>query len=101
MPFSEIHPNDELPHEVTTGTRRAYDSRYLHVRVDSVRLPSGRDGERVVVERIPSVVIVPVTTEGNVLLIPNPGRHLWDTGGTTRRRSCHAPLPVAGPASAR
>ena len=34
-------------------------------------------------------------------VIPNPGRHLWDTGGTTRRRSCHAPLPVAGPASAR
>ncbi|MDQ3655670.1 MAG: NUDIX hydrolase [Chloroflexota bacterium] len=69
MPVSHISADDELPHEVTTGTRHVYDSRYLHLRLDDVRLPSGRESERHVVERNPSVVIIPVTTDDHVLLV--------------------------------
>ena len=69
MPFSHIQPEDELPHETTTGSRSVYDSRYLRLRLDDVRLPSGRESERHVVERNPSVGIIPVTTDDHVLMI--------------------------------
>jgi len=69
MPFDHIRPEDELPHEVTTGSRRLFDSRYLRLRVDDVRLPSGRASERHVLERNPSVVVIPVTDDDQVLLI--------------------------------
>jgi ADP-ribose pyrophosphatase len=46
-----------------------YDSRYVSLRVDEVILPSGRASERHVVERNPSVVIIPVTTDDHVLLV--------------------------------
>ncbi len=80
MPFSHIRPEDELPHETTTGSHRVYDSRYLHLRLDDVRLPSGRASERHVVERNPSVGIIPVTTDDHVLLVRQyryaTGKHL-------------------------
>lgn len=69
MPFSHMTPEDELPHETTLGSRRLFDSRYLHLRVDDVRLPSGRESERHVLERNPSVVVIPVTDDDHVLLI--------------------------------
>ncbi len=80
LPFGNILPEHELPHEETTGTRRVYDARYLHVRVDDVVLPSGRDGERYIVERGQSVVIIPVTDDDHVLLVRQyryaAGKHL-------------------------
>ena len=80
IPFADIRPEDELPHEETTGTRRVYDARYLHVRVDEVILPSGTPGERYVVERGQSVVIIPVTSDDHVLLVRQyryaAGKHL-------------------------
>jgi len=69
VPFDHIRPEDELPREVATGSRRLFDSRYLHLRVDDVRLPSGRESERHVLERTPSVVVIPVTEDDHVLLI--------------------------------
>lgn len=80
MPFEHIGSEDELPHEVTTGSRDVYDARYLHLRVDDVRLPSGRESERYVVERTPSVVVIPVTDDAHVILVRQyryaTGRHL-------------------------
>jgi ADP-ribose pyrophosphatase len=58
-----------LPHEVTTGTRRGFDGHLLHVRVDDVRLPSGRMSQREIVEHPGSVVIVPVTSDREVLFV--------------------------------
>lgn len=59
----------ELPHEVRTGSRRAFDGKLLRVRVDDVRLPSGAASVREIVEHPGSVVIVPVTADDEVLLI--------------------------------
>lgn len=59
----------DRPYEVTTGTRRAFDGKLLRVRVDDVRLPSGRESVREVVEHPGSAVIVPVTTDDHILLI--------------------------------
>lgn len=58
-----------MPREVRTGSRRAFDGKLLHVRVDDVRLPSGAASVREIVEHPGSVVIVPVTAEDEVLLI--------------------------------
>ncbi len=46
-----------------------FDGKLLHVRVDDVRLPSGRQSVREVVEHQGSVVIVPVTTDDRVVMI--------------------------------
>lgn len=61
--------DDALPREQTTGTHTLYESRYITVRIDDVILPSGRESDRHVVERKPSVVIVAVTTDDHVLLV--------------------------------
>jgi ADP-ribose pyrophosphatase len=51
------------------SSRRGFDGRIVHVRVDEVRLPSGRITTREVVEHRGSVAIVAVTTNGMVLLM--------------------------------
>jgi ADP-ribose pyrophosphatase len=53
----------------TLATRRGFDGAWVHVRVDDVRLPTGRITTREVVEHPGSVAIVGVTTDGNVLLL--------------------------------
>jgi len=58
-----------MPHEVGFGSRRAFDGHLLHVRVDDVRLPSGRESVREIVEHPGSVVIVALTTDQEVLMI--------------------------------
>lgn len=77
-------PNDpadvpELPHEVRTGSARAFDGKLLRVRVDQVRLPSGRESVREIVEHQGSVVIVPVTADDEVVMI----RHFRHATGRT------------------
>jgi ADP-ribose pyrophosphatase len=62
-------PEPSHPHEEQTSTERGFDGKLLHVRVDQVRLPSGRPAVREIVEHPGSVVIVPVTVERTVLLI--------------------------------
>lgn len=69
----------DLPHEEQIGTSRAFDGRMLHVRVDQVRLPSGRESVREVVEHPGSVVIVPVTEDDEVIMI----RHFRHAAGRT------------------
>jgi ADP-ribose pyrophosphatase len=53
----------------TLASRRGFDGKLLHVRVDEVRLPSGRVTVREVVEHPGAVAIVAVTVDGNVLLL--------------------------------
>ena len=53
----------------TLSSRRGFDGAWVHVRVDDVRLPTGRITTREVVEHPGSVAIVGVTTDGNVLLL--------------------------------
>ena len=57
------------PREETLGNRRGYDGAWIHVRVDQVRLPSGRESVREVIEHPGAVAIVPITTDGRVLLL--------------------------------
>jgi ADP-ribose pyrophosphatase len=63
-------PNPENPPlGETLASRRGFDGAWVHVRVDDVRLPTGRIATREVVEHPGSVAIVGVTTDGNVLLL--------------------------------
>jgi ADP-ribose pyrophosphatase len=59
----------DQPHEERLHSRRAYDGRILHVRVDDVRMPTGRETVREVVEHQGSVIVLPVTAGGEVLLV--------------------------------
>ena len=55
--------------ETTLDSQRVYDGKILAVRVDRVRLPGGRTAQREIVEHSPSVVIVPVDHEKQILLV--------------------------------
>ena len=51
------------------GSDRGYDGTLLHVRVDRVRLPSGRQTTREVVEHPGAVAVLPLTADGRVVFI--------------------------------
>jgi len=55
--------------EELVATHHAFSGGRLNVRIDTVRQPSGREATREVVEHPPTVVIVPVTDDGALLLI--------------------------------
>ena len=57
------------PADETLSSRRGFDGAWVHVRVDEVRLPSGRITAREVVEHPGSVAIVAVTSDDQVLLL--------------------------------
>ena len=58
------HPRGEV-----LASRRGFDGKRVRVRIDDVRLPSGRRTVREVIETVPAVAVVPITTYGHVLLI--------------------------------
>jgi ADP-ribose pyrophosphatase len=60
---------DDPPLGETLSSRRGYDGAWVHVRVDEVRLPSGRIATRETVEHPGAVAVVAVTTDGDVLLL--------------------------------
>jgi ADP-ribose pyrophosphatase len=60
---------DTPPFGETLSSRRGFDGAWVHVRVDEVRLPTGRVTTREIVEHPGSVAIVGVTGDGNVLLL--------------------------------
>lgn len=60
---------DDPPLGETLASRRGYDGAWVHVRVDEVRLPSGRITTRETVEHPGAVAIVAVTRDGHVLLL--------------------------------
>jgi ADP-ribose pyrophosphatase len=55
--------------ETTVESRVEFEGRILRVRVDKVRLPDGRVTTREIAEHGASVCIVPVDSQGNVLLV--------------------------------
>ena len=59
----------ELPHEETLESERGFDGNLVHVRVDHVRLPSGKLSVREVVEHPGAVAILGLTTNGEVILV--------------------------------
>ena len=68
MARSSGHPDDP-PLGQTVSTARGFDGAWVHVRVDRVRLPSGRIATRETVEHPGAVAIVGITTDGMVLLL--------------------------------
>jgi ADP-ribose pyrophosphatase len=66
------HPDAESanpPLDETLSSWRGFNGKHVHVRVDEVRLPTGRITIRETVEHPGSVAIVGVTTHGDVLLL--------------------------------
>ena len=55
--------------EVTTATERAFAGKLISVRVDEVQLPDGRRSRREIVEHPGAVAAVPLTDQGEVLLV--------------------------------
>ncbi len=55
--------------EEQIASREIYDGKIIKVRVDDILLASGGQSVREVVEHAPAVVIVPVDSDGDVLLV--------------------------------
>ena len=55
--------------EPTISSRSIFQGRIIHVRVDTVRLQNGRESAREIVEHAPSICVVPVDADGNVLMV--------------------------------
>ncbi len=66
----------------TLSSRLVYEGRIFDVSVDRVRLPHGREATLELVRHDGSVVLVPVTGEGKLLLVRQyrhaAGRFLWE-----------------------
>jgi ADP-ribose pyrophosphatase len=61
--------SDESLREVTLESKTMFQGRLINLRVDTVRLPSGRVVTREVAEHSDSVCIVPIDAQGEVLLV--------------------------------
>ncbi len=55
--------------EPTISSREIYSGRIIDVRVDTVRLKNGRESTREIVDHAPSVCVVPVDYDGNVIMV--------------------------------
>ncbi len=58
-----------MPPEETIARRYVYQGRILNLRVDTVRLPSGRVTTREIVEHRGAVALVPLDEDGHVLMV--------------------------------
>lgn len=58
-----------MQHETVIGSRRVYDGRVVHLRVDDVRTPGGLDTVREIVEHAGAVALVAVDAADRVLLV--------------------------------
>ena len=67
-----------LPHEI----KKIYDGRVFSVSVETITLPKGQQLKAEIVRHAPSVVIIPITSEGDVILVRQYrhaiGRWLWE-----------------------
>ena len=61
-----------LPHEI----KKVYDGRVFSVTVETITLPKGQQLKAEIVRHSPSVVILPITAEGDV--VPVGARASWD-----------------------
>jgi len=75
-------PEDTDPPITRLGSHIAWESPWYRVRADRVRWPDGSTGVYNVVEKAPSVFIVPVTHTGDIVLIHSYrhplGRWCWE-----------------------
>ncbi|HCA46877.1 MAG TPA: ADP-ribose pyrophosphatase [Armatimonadetes bacterium] len=55
--------------EKTLGSERVFDGRLIRVRVDEVELPNGQRSKREIVEHPGAVAAVPLTADGEVILV--------------------------------
>lgn len=55
--------------ETVTDSESIYEGKIVHLRVDTVRLPNGKEAKREVVAHRGAVCIVPVREDGTVLLV--------------------------------
>lgn len=55
--------------ETVIGSESLYAGRIVHLRLDTVRLPDGRESKREIVEHKGAVCIVPIREDGTVLLV--------------------------------
>ena len=55
--------------EKILASKTVYEGRMINLRVDAVELPSGRQTTREIVEHRNSVVVVPIDSDNNVLLV--------------------------------
>lgn len=55
--------------EPTISSQHIFSGRIIDVHVDRVRLQNGRESTREIVEHAPSICVVPVDADGNVLLV--------------------------------
>ena len=55
--------------EPTISSRHIFNGRIIDVRVDTVRLQNGRESTREIVSHDPSICVVPVDEDGNVLMV--------------------------------
>ena len=55
--------------ETVLSSRRLYEGKIVNLRVDTVRLPGGREGRREVVEHGEAVAMVPMRDKNTVLLV--------------------------------
>lgn len=55
--------------EPTISTRHIFQGRIIDVRVDTVRLQNGRESTREIVDHAPTICVVPVDGDGNVLMV--------------------------------
>jgi len=69
MPDNPSELPADFHSEPTVGTRRIYEGNIINVRVDTVRMHSGRDATREIVEHSHAVCIVPIDEDGNVVLV--------------------------------
>jgi len=65
--------------EKTISSRMIYKGRILNLRLDTVRLSSGRVTEREIIEHRGSVAIVPIDDEGQVVLVRQYRKPVEDT----------------------
>ena len=94
---------DEKQHPIQqTSTKIAWHSQWFQVREDGVKLPDGTDGIYNVLEMRDSVFIVPVLTDGRIVLIRNYryplGEWVWEVpaggieAGQTPEEAAHEEL---------
>jgi len=55
--------------EVTLSTERIHEGRIINLREDTVRLPSGREAKREIVEHRGAVCILPVLNDGRIVMV--------------------------------
>ncbi len=56
-------------HEKPVSSERLFDGKVINLRRDTVILPNGRNSTREVVEHPGAVAVVPITKDGNIILV--------------------------------